>query len=477
MMSEKVNNPVNLAPEERRCPVCDAVVAEKATVCLMCGYRLPPPPPPITRATPQPAAPETTVEAIAITAITDEPDAAEPEPLPPALSEAKEVIPPTPIAPQSEITAVPDVIESVMRERQAPLVLVMTAVFTVFIIILGSLVWQYRPDEVSMIIAPSVTPIPPTITFTPTWTPLPTETRPPTLTPTITPTPAPTETPPPPRSHTVSSGETLFGLSFLYRVSMDSITMLNGLPDNSQIQVNQNLLIPWPTPTPPLGIITVEVNGETVIADPRGCDRYEVQSGDSIVAIASQFGIPFELLAQVNRITDATILQPGDTVCIPRISYGSLEDIPPTPGPSPTPTNTPPPAGPKLLYPVNQTVIEPPDGVVRLQWTAVKNLTDSEWYMVELANTNLLDTLPHRAFTRDTSLIVPSDWRPPVAETHQLCWRVSIVNVTGYRSDGLPIYTFGGESSNPACFNWLGAPPTPTPTPTFTPSPTPLPGS
>jgi hypothetical protein len=126
---------------------------------------------------------------------------------------------------------------------------------------------------------------------------------------------------------------------------------------------------------------------------------------------------------------------------------------------------------------VNEAVIEPPDGVVRLLWTAVKNLTPAEWYMVELADTNLLDTLPHRAFTRDTSLIVPADWRPDVPETHQLCWRVSIVNVTGYRSDGLPIYTFGGNSSHPACFDWLGAPPTATPTPTFTPSPTPTPGS
>lgn len=461
-MSEKVNLP----PEERRCPVCDAVVAEKATVCLMCGYRLllvvtPPAESETSAATPEVVAGPTTTE-----------------PVTPVLSETATAVPPTPLIPAPVITAVPDVpdvVESVMRERQAPLVLVMTAVFTIGIIILGSLVWQYRPDEVSMIIAPSVTPIPPTITFTPTWTPLPTETSPPTLTPSITPTPEPTATLPPPRSHTVSSGETLFGLSFLYRVSTDSITSLNGLASDAQIQVNQNLLIPWPTPTPPLQIITVEVNGELVIADPRGCDRYEVQSGDSIVAIAAQFGIPFELLTLVNRITDATILQPGDTVCIPQISYGSIEDLPPTPGPSPTPTLTPPPAGPKLLYPVNETVIELPDGVVRLQWTAVKNLTDAEWYMVEMADTNLLDSLPHRAFTRDTSLIVPADWRPDVPETHQLCWRVSIVNVTGYRSDGLPIYTFGGNSSNPACFNWLGAFPTATPTPTFTPSPTPTP--
>ncbi|MCP4359014.1 MAG: LysM peptidoglycan-binding domain-containing protein [Chloroflexi bacterium] len=421
-------------PEKNRCPVCDAVVADNAAICLMCGQSLAPSLP----------APETEREETA----------------------AKAPLPDHPI---------PDLVESVMHERQAPLVLLMTAVFTIFIIILGGLVWQYRPDEVSIVIAPSVTPIPPTITFTPTWTPLPTDTRPPTGTPTITPTPAPTETPRPPRSHAVSGGETLFGLAFLYRVSIGSIAAANSLPADAQIQVNQNLLIPWPTATPPLEVIAIDVNGETVIADPRRCERYEVQEGDSIVGIATLFGVAFDLLAQVNRITDATVLQPGDTVCIPEVVYGSIADLPPTAGPSPTPTTTPPPAGPQLLYPVAEAEIDPPDGILTLQWTAVKNLTASEKYMVELTDESELDNLSQRGFTRDSSFKVPSNWRPVVPEDHRLCWRVSIVNVTGTRVDGLPIYTFGGRSSAPDCFTWLGAFPTPTPTATFMPSATPLP--
>ncbi len=442
-MSEKDITSPN---DERRCPVCDAVTAENATVCLMCGH------------------------ALAVVAAAESVTIAKPVTTAELEASPSPVIEPAADAP----LPAPEIVHSVMRERQAPLVLAMTAVFTIIILILSVLFWQYRPDQVSMVIAPSATPIPPTITLTPTWTPLPTETLPPTNPPTITPTPAPTSTPPPPRSHTVSSGETLFGLSFLYRVSIESITGLNSLPVDAQIQVNQNLLIPWPTATPPLDVVILEVNGETVVADPRHCDRYEVQAGDSIVGIASQFGMAFDLLARVNRITDATILQPGDTVCIPQIFYGNTADIPPTPGPSPTPTLTPPPAGPHLLYPVNEAAIEPPDGVLTLQWVAVKNLTEHEWYMVELADTNELDRLPQRGFTRDTSFKVPSAWRPNVPEDHRLCWRVSIVNVTGSRADGLPIYTFGGESSDPACFNWLGAFPTPTPTPTFTPSPTPV---
>ena len=365
----------------------------------------------------------------------------------------------------------PDVVEFVMRERQSPAVFVLTAVFTILIFIIGALVLQYRSDEISLIIAPSATPIPPTLTYTPTWTPLPTETRPPTQTPTITPTPPPTTTPLPPRLHTVSSGETLIGLSALYRVSVESILQANQMSPDQPIQVNQNLQIPWPTPTPPLEIVGVEINGELVLADPAGCERYEVKEGDSIAGIANLFGIELALLTKVNRLEEDTILYPGDTVCIPEIRYG--ESLPPTPGPSPTPTVTAPPPGPRLLYPVDNSVIDPPDGIVTLQWAAVQDLGESEWYMVELVDVNDLDALPWRGFTRDNALQLPPDWRPDIPEDRLMRWRVSLVNVTGWREDGLPIYTFGGEMSEPAYFIWRGAIPTATPTPTFTPSPTP----
>ncbi|MBK8901551.1 MAG: LysM peptidoglycan-binding domain-containing protein [Anaerolineaceae bacterium] len=322
----------------------------------------------------------------------------------------------------------------------------------------------------SIIIAPSITPIPATVTYTPTWTPLPTETSPPTQTPTVTFTPAPTDTPRPPRFHTVSSGDTLIGISLLYRIAPEAIAAANGFAADSQVQLDQELLIPWPTPTPPLEVIAAEINGETVIVDPSGCDLYQVQEGDSIVGIASRFGVPFDLLAQVNRIADPSLLQPGDPICIPQIIYG--QSLPPTPGPSPTPSPTLPPPGPQLLYPVAGTVVESVDASIVLQWTAVKPLAEDEMYMVELTNMDNLDSLPYRGFTRDTAYRVPASWRPTTVEHFQMRWRVSIVQVTGTRSDGLPIYTFGGSSSADAFFTWQGAVPTATPTATSTPTAT-----
>lgn len=456
--------------DERRCPTCDTVVADEATVCLMCGTQLEPAEVPDPTPGQEPAASDDDLptepegEVAATPVVKAEVETAEsPSPTPEEpLAELPTIKRVAPVSQTATIAL--EVVESVMKERQTPLVLGLTAVFFLIILVVGSLILQYQSSEVSMVIAPSVTPIPATVTFTPTWTPLPTETSPPTLTPTITPTPAPTDTPRPPRSHTVSSGETLIGISLLYRIAPEAIAAANGFSPDTQVQLNQTLNIPWPTPTPPLEIIAAEINGETVLVDPTGCDLYQVQGGDSIVGIASRFGVPFDLLAQVNRIADPSLLQPGDPICIPQVIYG--QSLPPTPGPSPTPTATLPPSGPQLLYPVAGTVVDSLDEMITLQWTAVKPLNENEIYMVELTNINDLDGLPQRGFTRDTAFRVPSSWRPTTPDLFEMRWRVSIVQVTGTRADGLPIYTFGGSSSADAFFSWEGAVPTPTPTQT-----------
>jgi LysM repeat protein len=423
-----------------RCPTCDSVVGADARRCLMCGTVLPErplsPPASPTPETPQPAA---AVETLA-----------------------------------AEAAPIPELFPAVLRERQSPVVVGITAVFAIIILILGTLVWQYRDPNLTLALAPTFTPIPPTLTFTPTITPLPTETQPPTLTPSVTPMPAPSETPQPPRLHTVSSGDTLFGLALRYRVSAEAIAEVNGFSPQDSILLGRTLEIPWPTPTPPLVPVGVEVNGDLVIADPTDCSRYQVVSGDSLSAIAARFDVDYALFLLVNRLSNESIIQPGDTVCIPQIVYNAT--LPPTPGPSPTPSLTPPPPGPSLLYPARETVIEPPDGPITLQWVAVKDLAPDEWYMVELTDLDRPDSAPYRGFTRDTAFRVPQSWRPPVDAAHRLRWRVSIVQVRDWRADGLPIYTFGGQSSRDAFFIWPGAVPTPTPTATPTPTQTPIPG-
>ena len=337
------------------------------------------------------------------------------------------------------------------------------------ILLIGAVaIWVLQnPDEFSTAFIPTATKEVPTQTSTPTWTPLPSETPEPSATATLTPIPIPTNTPLPPRFHQVVANDTLFSLSLRYDVSIESIALSNGVSVDTGLQVSQDLIIPWPTATPPLERVAVEVGGETIVADPTDCRMYEIQGGDTFFGIAARERVPLEALTAVNRLTEQSILQPGDRICIPEILRGGV--LPPTPGPSPSPTVTQPPSGPELLYPINDTTIDNQNGSLFLQWAAVKDLVDEEWYMIEVTDLTMVDSHPRRGFTRQTSFQVPPRWRYDKAEMHRYRWRVQIVKVTGERQDGSFIYTFGGNSSDYGFFNWFGALPTVTPAPTQTP--------
>ena len=420
-MSEQESRP----PAEERCPRCDSILPDGAERCLMCG--LPRPPRSVVEES------ERSADILAADAVVEE------------SADGMTAI-------QSE----PAVVEFPVRETRSQRLFWLVAT----LVVIGlSATWLALRDEGPRVMAafiPTTTPLPPTITNTPTWTPLPSETLPPSPTPSPSGTPAPTSTPREPRFHAVAAGETLFGLSLLYRVSADSIAAANEFDLNTPIQSGQSLVIPWPTATPPLESVLLELNGEPVMADATNCEIITIQDGDSAYALSAIRGVPIEVIIAVNRQTMESIalLQPGDTLCIPRILYG--DTIPPTAGPSPTPSLTPPPGGPALLYPADGVAFDADDGPIVVQWVAVKDLGEDEWYMVEMRDVDDRDSLPHRGFTRDQSLRLPDEWRPSGAGQRHMQWRVSIVAVTGRRSDGGFIYTFRGTAGAPSHFFWEG---------------------
>jgi len=412
-MTKQASKKASAAPEYR-CPRCDSIVPVGVNVCVMCGL-------------PRMTAPEAADLS--------------PSPSEPTVTTAEE-------------PDAPPVIESKVRETRSSLLFWIVTALVVAFLGGGWLALRDQAPEVMAALIPTTTPLPPTITATPTWTPLPSDTPPPSVTPPPTNTPAPTSTPRDPRSHAVAAGETLFGLSLLYRVSAESIAQTNGFDVNTPIQAGQSLTIPWPTATPPLESVLLEINGEQVMADATNCEIVEIQSGDSAYALSALKGVPLEAIIAVNRQTQESIqlLQPGDTLCIPRIVYGDA--IPPTAGPSPTPSLTPPPAGPSLLYPVDGATYSEANGSPVLQWVSVKDLAADEWYMIEMRDADDRDSLPRRGFTRDSSFRVPLDWRPEADTPRRMAWTVSIIRETGRRSDGGLIYTFGGNQSASSFFVW-----------------------
>ncbi|MFN2138098.1 MAG: LysM peptidoglycan-binding domain-containing protein [Candidatus Promineifilaceae bacterium] len=449
-------------PRQTRCPTCDSVVPEGASRCLMCGKIL--------------AAPPSGEELASEERPAEESGEVEATAQQPTAEQAKTTWPASQGRPTQTIAAKQPTSArarpsagSIKGKRAIIGILIgltacFTALFSLFML-------RGQDSQLLLALQPTFTPLPPPPSLTPTWTPEATETPPATETPIPSRTPVPTDTPRPPRFHPVASGETIFGLSLFYRISAASIAEANNVPLDTPIQVGQELNIPWPTATPPLESMVLQVGEETFVADVTDCSIITIEEGDSIYGLSSRYNVPAEAIVAVNRLTEEAIqlLHPGDALCIPRTTPG--DTLPATPGPQPTVTRTAFPAGTTLLYPVNRAEIDPADGLLRLQWVSVKDLADEELYMVEMTDLNEADALPYRAFTRDSSLEVPSAWRPDVPETHDFRWRVSIVREIGQRPDGEIMYEYGGQSSEDSYFSWLGA--LPTATPTMTPSPTP----
>ena len=329
----------------------------------------------------------------------------------------------------------------------------------VFIGMIGAAYYLQRHPELIYASAETI-PLtaPPTATITPTLPPLPTQTVIPTETPTPRPlataTPLPTDTPQPPRFHTVQAGNTFISIALLYGITLDSLIETNDINPGS-IQSGQQVEVPWPTATPPLEPVVVEINGETVIADPTGCVLYEVEEGDSLFGLAINNGVDLNAILAVNRIDEQTILSPGDFICVPTLIYDAVvvdEDGEAAPRPRPTPTN-----GSHLLYPPQEATFSAAEQPPALQWLAVDDLDSAEYYMIELTDLSDIDARPHRAFTRTTSFQIPNDWRPAAdAQLHRIRWRITVVKAVEERPDGSLIYTFSRPASPSAYFDWSG---------------------
>ncbi len=292
--------------EPLRCPYCDSVVRPGAGRCLMCGKPLPKTKatlPPV-EAKPEPVSGTPTVRPIEPPLVQPEPPIAsvepaaapinqpplppepEPEPVKPtATAKPPEVKPPISSAAATPSTFTPRPMPTARGRRRALPTNLIFGVVLVLLVILAVFVIPYsngetQDTEVAAAATSTLSVIP---TFTPTITLIPTETSAPTAEPTATLTPAPTATLQPPQNHVVQAGETLFTLGFRYNVSADSIAELNGLGDNANIIINQTLLVPWPTATPPLEPVLVEIDGQYFAADASACCQSVYHSGRGFV--------------------------------------------------------------------------------------------------------------------------------------------------------------------------------------------------
>lgn len=311
-----------------------------------------------------------------------------------------------------------------------------------------------------------------TATFTPTVT----------FTPSITPTRSPC-------SYTVPPGGSLFlALTNCGHQSTDvipTVLALNGLTDSNSVQANQQILVPWPTPTDdpnalPTDLPTIEgeasANDEGIqIVDasirafaatptptlPAGVQWHRVAPQENIITIVNQYNADVKTLSELNREIDFARCDFGMTFggpeCIVQLFQGQLVRVPaPTPMPtlSPTPdpnaTATPTPTAtvnvPNIVSPADRSFFYSQD-LITLRWVPSATLGPNESYHIDVEDRTNGES--YSALTTELTFIMPLDWQGDDAQRHEFVWQVGIVsteNPTNIRFQ-----------TEPSTFVWQGS--------------------
>jgi len=276
-------------------------------------------------------------------------------------------------------------------------------------------------------------------------------------TPTVTPTPQATLTP---LTYTVQFGDVCGGIAFAFNIQPQDIILANSLNANCDLSVNQVLRIPQPTFTPtPAASATLSELEATIAACPT--QDYVVQEGESMSLIAVTFGVPMEAILEWNALpSDFTFT--GQHLSIPLCERTFVA------GATVTPTIAPPYPAPEPLLPADGAPFDATNDTITLQWSSVGALRANEYYQVTVVditggvNRRIVDEV------KDTSLIIPSSFRPTDGRPHIYTWSVVPVAQIGVDVEGLPVYVTGGPPSDQRVFSWSGsgaAPAAATPTP------------
>lgn len=105
------------------------------------------------------------------------------------------------------------------------------------------------------------------------------------------------------KEYTVQSGDTLYGISKQFGMSVDDIKKLNNLTTNN-----------------------LEVGQVLKMNENKGTSTYTVQKGDSLYTISNQFDIPVSELININNLTDNS-LQIGQVLNLVQNDLGVEEEV------------------------------------------------------------------------------------------------------------------------------------------------------
>jgi LysM repeat protein len=156
--------------------------------------------------------------------------------------------------------------------------------------------------------------------------------------------------------------------------------------------------------------------------------EYVVQAGDTIISIANRFGSTVEEIVVINSLTANDFILPGDVLMIP------VREVPAEVLASTADVAVEPPgtgavyAEPRAIGPANEEAFAVTDPVL-LRWVSVDVLAPNEWYVLLIYP---IDG-PARTFpsiwTKTTSYNLDAAFAPTTGEPATYAWQVSVVRV------------------------------------------------
>ncbi len=276
---------------------------------------------------------------------------------------------------------------------------------------------------------------------------------------TETPTPAPTPTPEPTpvaaestfTTHTVAQGETLLGIAGIYGVTVEEIQQANNM-SNVLIRPDEELTIP----------VRAEAGGSgTGPTGPTTRFTYTVDSGDTIISIATLFGSTVQEILQANGLNADDVIRPGDELIVPvRAVPEEVTEATAEQDDAPAIVQEAAPASsdegvyiePRLVGPPNRATFAL-DEPVLLRWVSVDVLAPNEWYVLMVYPTDGAAQVLPSVWTKATSHRLETELAPPAGQSATYSWQVSVARVLP-GSDGSQALEAASPPSALRSFTW-----------------------
>ena len=113
------------------------------------------------------------------------------------------------------------------------------------------------------------------------------------------------------RIHVVAPGETLYGISLWYGVSVGLIADANGIIDTNRVYAGQRLIIPSRSSSP------TPVSWPAYPAQTSSGRAYTVRPGDTLARIAGLYRVTPGAIASANGLINPNIIYVGQSLQIP----------------------------------------------------------------------------------------------------------------------------------------------------------------